>query len=173
MRCNAFPLRAEASRAHTVPGLQNSLLSMSQLVADGYIPIFDGEKIGIYDYFNTKITVSQAAVMEGWYVPSERLWMIPLAKGVRSKRTNVNLETVATKESPMELLAATAPPVNHILSVYELKTRPEPVKYYHAAAGFPTQPTWIVAIKNGHYSTWKGLSAAVASRHFPESNETW
>ena len=80
---------------------------------------------------------------------------------------------VASTESPMELLAATAPPVDHILNVYELKTHPKLVRYYHAAAGFPTQPTWIAAIKNGHYSTWPGMSVAVTALRFLESKETW
>ena len=47
--------------------------------------------------------------------------------------------------------------------------------YYHAAAGggFPTQPTWLAAIKNDHYKTWPGLTASAAAKHFPESVETW
>ena len=35
-----------------------------------------------------------------------------------------------------------------IHNVYELKTQPELVRYYHAAAGFPTKPLWLKAIKN-------------------------
>ena len=47
------------------------------------------------------------------------------------------------------------------------------IRYYHAAAGFPTQPTWSAAIKNQHCATWKGLMVAGVRRHFLESNETW
>ena len=74
---------------------------------------------------------------------------------------------------PIELLVGAPPPTEHILNVYKLKTRPEKVRYYHAAAGIPTQPTWIKTIQNGHYKSWPGLTAALAARHFPESNETW
>jgi hypothetical protein len=140
---------------------------VSQLVNAGYIPIFDGQRVGIYDSNNTKIQVSRAAVLEGWYVPHEKLWRIPLVKGVRAR--NNNTETILTEQSPLEILADAAPPTDHILSVYELKTRPELVRYYHAAAGFPTKPTWTKAIRNGHYASWPGLTAAVATRHFPES----
>ncbi len=35
-----------------------------------------------------------------------------------------------------------------IHNVYKLKTQPELVRYYHAAAGFPTKPSWLKAIKN-------------------------
>ena len=55
MECSALPLRIEDIRSHTVAGLQNNLGSVSQLVNAGYIPIFDGQRIGIYDSYNTEI----------------------------------------------------------------------------------------------------------------------
>ena len=47
------------------------------------------------------------------------------------------------------------------------------MRYYHAAAGFSTRPSWLAAIWNGHYFTWPGLDATSAAKHFPESEETW
>ena len=59
-----------------------------------------------------------------------------------------NNDMLATRKSPLEILHDnTPPPKGHILNVYELKNKPELVRYYHAAAGFPTQSTWIAAIK--------------------------
>ena len=58
-----------------------------------------------------------------------------------------------------------------VMNVYELKKQPELIKYYHAAAGFQTKPTWILAIKNKHYASWLGLTAANAAQYFSESNE--
>ena len=46
------------------------------------------------------------------------------------------------------------------------------VQYYHAAAGFPTKPTWIKAIKNQQFASWQGLTADVVARHYPDSEET-
>jgi hypothetical protein len=46
------------------------------------------------------------------------------------------------------------------------------VRYYHAAAGFPTKLTWIAAIKNKQYASWPGLTAEAVQKHFPESEET-
>ena len=84
------------------------------------------------------------------------------------------METIAIDKCPMTLLQSTSqPPTNNILNAYEMKKQPELIKYYHAAAGFPTQPTWIAAIKNGHYKSWKGLTAAAVRRSYPESIETW
>ncbi len=65
------------------------------------------------------------------------------------------------------------PPVNHIHNVYDLKVHSELIRYYHAVAGFITKPTWIKAIGNRHYSTWKGLTTKAISKHFTESEETW
>ena len=57
--------------------------------------------------------------------------------------------------------------------MYELRAQPQLIKYYHAAAGFPTKLTWLKAIKNGHYQSWKGLAVEAVQRHFPEAIETW
>ena len=115
----------------------------------------------------------QEAVLEGWRVPGKGLWRILIARGVRANTANLNPATVVLKVSPIELLADTPLPTEHILNVYELKTRTELVRYYYATAGFPTQPTWIKATQNGHYQPWPGLTAALAASHFPESDEAW
>ena len=66
------------------------------------------------------------------------------------------------------------PPADKIgNNVHEIKTQTELVRYYHAAAGFPTRPSWLATIRNGHYETWPGLSAAAAAKYFPELHETW
>jgi hypothetical protein len=56
--------------------------------------------------------------------------------------------------------------------VYELKTQPELVQYYHAAAGFPTKPSRLKAIKNKQYASWPGLTWQATNKHYPESEET-
>ena len=140
------------------------------MTRNGYIPVFEGDKMSIYDSRNTKITVSRAAVLEGWYVPHEKLWRIPLVKNV----TNIMKQTVTVTKSPVQLLQeGPPPPTDKALSAYELKTKPELIRYFHAAAGFPTKPTWVKAIKNGHFETWPGLTWEAAAKHFPESIETW
>ena len=65
------------------------------------------------------------------------------------------------------------PPTDKLLNAYDMKTRPELVRFYHAAAGFPTKPTWLAAIKNKHYASWVGLDASSVVKHFLESEETW
>lgn len=57
-------------------------------------------------------------------------------------------------------------------NVYSLPSMPQTIRYLHAAAGFPTKDSWINAIKNGHYSTWPGITVESVNRHFPELVET-
>ena len=73
---------------------------------------------------------------------------------------------------PTEFLPDCPPTEQAIHNVYELKTSPELVRYLHAAAGLPTKPQWITAIKNKQYALWPGLSVDAVQRHFPISDET-
>ena len=93
----ALPLQTELATGHTVKGLINNLGSMCTMTRNGYIPIFEVDKMSIYDARNTKITVSRAVVLEGWYVPHKRLWWIPLVKNV----TNIRKQTVTVTKSPV------------------------------------------------------------------------
>jgi hypothetical protein len=72
----------------------------------------------------------------------------------------------------MEFLPNRPPPDKAIHNVYKLKAQPELVRYYHAAAGFPTKPSWLKAIKNKQYALWPGLTWEAVNKHFPESKET-
>ena len=102
-------------------------------------------------------------------MPGEKLWRIPLVGRCRGGGTEA-----LSRKSPTEILATQPPPVPEtIQNVYELKFKRELICYYHAAASFPTKPTWLDAIRNGHYKTWPGLEAATAAKFFPESDEVW
>jgi len=101
------------------------------------------------------------------------LWRIPLIKGA-TRTSNQNTDTIAVHQAPQQILQSIKPPTQDVVSnVYEVKTKPELVRYYHAAAGFPTKPSWLAAIRNGHYESWPGFNGTVAAKHFPESHETW
>ena len=88
---------------------------------------------------NTKISVSRSAVLKGWRVPKEGLWRIPLEGYTPS--SNINIKTALVKENPLVKLRQELPKNEFINIVNELKTKPELLRYYHAAAGFPTRMT--------------------------------
>jgi hypothetical protein len=95
-------------------------------------------------------------------------WRIPLVEVVR----NNNTDTITVNRPLTEFLLERPPPTDAIHNVYELKTQPELVRYYHAAAGFLTKPTWLRAIKNKQYALWPGLSIEAITRHYPDTEET-
>ena len=101
------------------------------------------------------------------------MWRIPLIKGA-TRASSQNTDTIAVRQAPQQILQSMKPPTQDIVSnVYEVKTKPELVRYYHTTAGSPTKSSWLVAIRNGHYESWPGLNVTVAAKHFPESHETW
>ena len=168
-----YKARGGAKEIHMVPGTQKNLLSTNKLVVENYIKVFDKDEVNVYDANDIKIQTTRGAILRGWRVPSEGLWRFPLVPDA-AKICNLNTQTAILRKDPSEVLASHPPPkAEGINNVYELKTKPELIRYYHAAAGFPTKPSWLAAIKNGHYKTWPGLDAETAARYFPESDEMW
>ena len=168
-----FDVRAQAKEIHMTPGLENHLISTNIFVEEDYVQVFDKEQVNIYDANDVEIKTTRGAVLRGWRVPKEGLWRIPLVKGA-DHSSNRNTDTAALSKAPQQILQEMPPPTRDVINnVYELKTKPELVRYYHAAAGFPTKPSWLAAIRNGHYRKWPGLDATIAAKYFPESHETW
>jgi hypothetical protein len=85
---------------------------------------------------------------------------------------NPNTDTVLVNKPPTEYLPDRPPPIDAVHNVYELKTQPELIRYLHAAAGYPTKPTWLAAIKNKQFASWPGLTVKAVAKHYPESEET-
>ena len=136
-----FQVRDPAKQLHIMPGITtNSLLSTSKFAAANYITIFDKEEVRIFDANDTVITVTRGAILCGFKCPTSGLWRIPLVEMVR----NNNTDTIIVNRPPTEFLPARPPPTDAIYNVDELKTQPELVRYYHAAAGFPTKLTLCV-----------------------------
>ena len=143
-------VRHPAKDIRIAPGIKRDLLlSMAKFADANYIVIFDTDELNIYDANNTKVTVFCSAILCGWQCAGTNLWCIPLVPHI----TNNNTETVLCNQPPTEFLPQCPPPSDAIYNVYELKTQPELVRYHHAAAGFPTKPTWIKAIKNKRFAS--------------------
>ena len=162
-------VRHPAKDIHIVPGIErDSLLSIAKFADANYISIFDKDELNIYDANKTQVTVTRGAILRGWRCPDSNLWRIPLVPQV----VNNNTDTVLCDRPPTEFLKQRPPPAEAVHNVYELKTQPELVRYHHAAAGFPTKPTWLKAIRNKQFASWPGLTVDAVSKHFPESEET-
>lgn len=162
-------VRQPARTVHVVPELvNNSLVSIGKFADANYFAIFDNEKVEIFDATNTEVTVSRGAILRGWR--DGDLWRIPTVPG-NVKITNPAKQSIVVTKPPTEYLPNRPPPEEAICNVFELSKQPEIIRYYHAAAGFPTKPTWIKAINAGNYVTWPGLTATAVQKYFPESDE--
>ena len=162
-------LRDEARRVHMVPGINTAtLLSTGELADANYISIFDEEEVNIYDANNTKITTTRGAVMRGYRDKNAGVYRVPLVDNVQ----NLNTDTVIVNVPPSRLLQQHPPSYETINSVYELRSQDEIIRFYHAAAGYPTKATWIKAVNRGYFASWPGLTADLIRKHFPESEET-
>ena len=64
------------------------------------------------------------------------------------------------------------PQTDTINNVYELPSIGRALRYLHAATGFPTNATWIKAIRKGNYLSWPLINVQNVSKHFLESEET-
>ena len=64
---------------------------------------------------------------------------------------NNNTDTIIVNKPPTEFLPDRPEPSEAVHNVYEWKKKPELVQYLHAAAGFPTKPTFLAVIKNKQY----------------------
>ena len=102
------PLRDPACTINMVPSLiDSSLFSTSKLASAGYIKLYYGKEVNVYDGHTTKIIFSKEAVLKGWRCPRSTLWRIYLTSQVK----NLNTDT----------LLLDSPYVQHSLnSIYEV-----------------------------------------------------
>ena len=154
-------LRGRAAQADMVPTLKNnSLVSTSKLADENYHTVFTPTEVLVYDGEACK---SKTPVWRGWRDKESGLWRIPLQQQVN----NVNTDTVIMTESQMKATFE-----EHILSVQNLPSKAEHIKYLHAALGFPTKETWLAATRAGFLTSWPGVNVTAINKHFPQSDET-
>ena len=140
-------LSDKAREADILPGLTTPLISVNKLAEEGYTTIFHpGENgVTIHEPGTVKLTTTMDPILQG------------------SKRKGAKLWTIEANDTSAK---------EHANKVYDLPSIAQTVRYLHAAAGFPTEETWIKAIKKGNYNTWPTITTTIVRRHFPESDET-
>ena len=183
------PLRAPARNIDIVPSLNGaSLLSTSKMADAGYVTVYDGDEVNVYDGRTTQIHVTQAAVLQGWRCPRDRLWRIPLTSTVKNLNTDTllldspdgrsslnalyNVPPVGEMLGHIDALRDRPPPSHAINHVYELPSVEPAIRYLHGAAGFPTKATWLKAIRAGNFLSWPLINVKNVNKYFPESEET-
>ena len=72
-----------------VPGLVDaSLLSTSNLTSAGYITVYNGKELNVYNGSTNNIIVSEEAVLKGSRLPQSTLWRIPITSQVKNCNTD-------------------------------------------------------------------------------------
>ena len=140
-------LSEKAREADILPGLKTPLISVNKMAEEGYTTIFHpGEEgVTVHKHGTVTITTTKPPVLQGCKKKGAKLWTISADDEQNTEKAN---------------------------KVYDLPSISQTVKYLHAAAGFPTEETWIKAIKAGNYATWPTITPSTVRRHFPESDET-
>ena len=139
------PLREIAREVNIVPGLHSTLVSVPKLADADYITVFDKTKAIIYDATTTNVKATEPPVLTAHRCHETGLWKLPL--------------------DPNQ-------PTDNINAIFDLPSTKKTLLWYHAAAGFPPEETFIEAVRAGNYSTWPGLTVNMVHRHFPDSIET-
>ena len=133
-------LREPARTFDMVPDITlDPLASTSKMCDAGYFSVFDEEEVRIYDAQTTKITTSKPPVLKGWRDKVSTLWRIPLIKQALApdfgQRTNPMPGARPTSWDIKKPHSPFPPTPNETISnVYQHKTKPEVIRYLHAAA---------------------------------------
>ena len=110
-----------------VPSLRGtSFLSTSKLADAGYVTIYDGDKVNVYDGRTARIHVSEAAVLQGWQFSCERIWRIPITSTVKKINTDTLLLNCPDSCNSINALYI-VPPVSAMLGhIDTTQDRPPP-----------------------------------------------
>jgi hypothetical protein len=96
-----------------------------------------------------QVTVSKnrKCVMYGSQDPRSRLWRADLKQKFETKHVQCN-------------------------HAHDNNNQKYFINYLHAACFSPVKSTWIIAIKNGHFSSWTGLTEHSVQKHSSKSTST-
>jgi hypothetical protein len=96
-----------------------------------------------------QVTVSKKGkcVMYGSRDPRSRLWIVDLKQIFETNQVQCNHAHGNSNQKDL-------------------------INYLHAACFSPVKSTWITAIKNGHFTSWPGLTEQAVKKHLSKSTST-
>ena len=154
-------LRDEVREGDIIPGLNNTLVSVSKFADQGYVTIFQpGERgVEIYDEQDVRIVVTGEAALRGWRDKRSGLWRVPLTE-------DAHINSAESIELSMPQLR------DVVNNLYDLPSIEQAIRFTHASIGFPTKATWLKAIRRGNFVGWPLVTVENVHKYFPESDET-
>jgi hypothetical protein len=141
---------------NVVPGLHSTLISIPKFANADYITVFDKNKANIYGAKTTTITSLANPVIIAPRCTTTELWKLDLEAGTKATQNKIIIQ-----------------PANKTANaIFDLPNNRQTIFYYHAMAGFPTKESFLDAVRAGNYAMWPGLTTAMISKHFPDSDKT-
>ena len=133
-----------------MPGFNHTLLGVG--------PIYDNDWTVTFSHDAVVVRYSKnRTILTGWSEEqTPYLWHIALITD------NTDIPEVPQDASQVSLVG---------YSAYELPSVEALVRYFHVAAGFPVQSTWLNAIKARNYASCMGLTLTNAKKYCPSANK--
>jgi hypothetical protein len=140
-------LSDKASEADILPGIKTPLISVNKLAKEGYTTIFHPGEDGVTIHEPGMVTIATTAepILQGCKTKGEKLWTVSVDEPI-----------------PMEQA--------HHAS--DLSSVGQTIRYLHGVAGFPTEDTWIKAIKAGHYKSHQRQSDTTSQNPMKHKRDT-
>jgi hypothetical protein len=158
---NTTALSKGAREAMIVPGMQQkALMSVATLADNGYTVVFSPGQQGVAVYHENDAEVLPSAPPALQGSRDERgIWIVLIADNQSSSPSLDVAKFVLYK-------------TDAALSVYELPSTKECVRFLHAALGFPTKATLLTTTGHGNFVTFTNMTPENIAKYFPECDET-
>jgi len=131
-------MSSRARQSYSMPDLHSSsLLSIGQLCDEDFSAVFTKNRVKIFDNRNDLAITGQRNKQDG-------LWDVNFQSQIQQSRLQLQLPS---------------PNANVILR--HNMSDSNVAAFLHTAAGCPTKATFIVAIQNGNFTTWPGLTTSL------------
>ncbi len=125
-------LRAGAGKMNIVPNLHSTLISVPKMADHGYIAVFDKKEARIYDETTTTITALEEPIIVAPRCKDTGLWEMELDSDFE----------ILGREHPEQFVAG----VDKANAIFDLPSTHQSLMYFHAAAGFPVEETFLDAV---------------------------
>jgi hypothetical protein len=83
------------------------LLSTTKFATAGYVTVFDGEEVNIYDASNTEVIITREAILRGWFDKTANLWC---THSYLSSKTPTPTPSLSKSHQQSSFLTAYHPP---------------------------------------------------------------
>ena len=148
-----LPIKApfHEMKAHVLPALSHSLISIGKLCDAGCTAFFDAKHVTVSHQNNT--------ILQGHRDPHNGLWKFPSSMG-----KHINIPRPRS-------LPECAPTPQANFTIHDALSK-DIIKFLHLSLFSPTRATLLKAINNNHFIGWPALTAHNVKRHLPLQEAT-